>query len=116
MRKRILIADEIQLDGEFIRVDHLDRSPRAFIGRSLPTFDPTMTGWLEYRSGERVEVLFVPKRDVQEVRERAGHFSVVVNDEYDDDRPRKRVPGSAKGLLTVPDDFDDPIEDFSSYL
>ena len=27
-----------------------------------------------------------------------------------------RVPGSAKGLFTVPDDFDAPIEDFREYM
>jgi prevent-host-death family protein len=27
----------------------------------------------------------------------------------------ERVPGSAKGLFTVPDDFDAPLEDFSAY-
>jgi antitoxin (DNA-binding transcriptional repressor) of toxin-antitoxin stability system len=27
-----------------------------------------------------------------------------------------RVPGSAKGLFTVPDDFDEPLEDFRDYM
>lgn len=27
-----------------------------------------------------------------------------------------RVPGSAKGLFTVPDDFDAPLEDFRDYM
>ncbi|HEX8245954.1 MAG TPA: type II toxin-antitoxin system prevent-host-death family antitoxin [Longimicrobium sp.] len=27
-----------------------------------------------------------------------------------------RVPGSAKGLFTVPDDFDAPLEDFQDYM
>ncbi|HEX2092604.1 MAG TPA: type II toxin-antitoxin system prevent-host-death family antitoxin [Longimicrobiaceae bacterium] len=27
-----------------------------------------------------------------------------------------RTPGSAKGLFTVPDDFDAPIEDFREYM
>jgi prevent-host-death family protein len=27
-----------------------------------------------------------------------------------------RVPGSAKGMFTVPDDFDAPLEDFSDYM
>jgi prevent-host-death family protein len=26
-----------------------------------------------------------------------------------------RVPGSARGLFTVPDDFDAPVQDFSDY-
>jgi len=29
-----------------------------------------------------------------------------------DDLAGERVPGSAKGLFTVPDDFDAPLEDF----
>lgn len=28
----------------------------------------------------------------------------------------ERVPGSAKGLFTVPDDFDAPVEDFREYM
>jgi hypothetical protein len=27
-----------------------------------------------------------------------------------------RVAGSSKGLFTVPDDFDDPIDDFKEYM
>jgi prevent-host-death family protein len=27
-----------------------------------------------------------------------------------------RVPGSAKGLFTVPDDFDAPLDDFREYM
>jgi prevent-host-death family protein len=32
------------------------------------------------------------------------------------DTATERVPGSAKGLFTVPDDFDAPLEDFSDYM
>lgn len=28
----------------------------------------------------------------------------------------KRRPGSAKGLITIADDFDDPLEDFEEYM
>ena len=28
----------------------------------------------------------------------------------------ERVPGSAKGLFTVPDDFEAPLEDFRDYM
>jgi hypothetical protein len=28
----------------------------------------------------------------------------------------KRVPGSAKGLFVVPDDFDEPLDDFDDYM
>jgi prevent-host-death family protein len=30
--------------------------------------------------------------------------------------PPDRVPGSAKGLFTVPDDFDAPLDDFRDYM
>ena len=30
-------------------------------------------------------------------------------------RPARRQFGSARGLLTVPDDFDEPIEDMADY-
>jgi hypothetical protein len=34
-----------------------------------------------------------------------------------DEQPRKpRKAGSAKGLLVVPDDFDEPLEDFKGYM
>lgn len=32
------------------------------------------------------------------------------------DAPMERVPGSAKGMFRVPDDFDAPLEDFSDYM
>lgn len=37
-----------------------------------------------------------------------------VADERDSDYPRPLF-GSARGKLTVPDDFDDPLEDFKDY-
>jgi prevent-host-death family protein len=33
-----------------------------------------------------------------------------------EETPAERVPGSAKGLFTVPDDFDAPLEDFRDYM
>jgi prevent-host-death family protein len=33
-----------------------------------------------------------------------------------EEAPANRVPGSAKGLFTVPDDFDAPLEDFSEHM
>jgi antitoxin (DNA-binding transcriptional repressor) of toxin-antitoxin stability system len=30
--------------------------------------------------------------------------------------PANRTPGSAKGLFTVPDDFDAPLEDFREHM
>ncbi|HEX6038518.1 type II toxin-antitoxin system prevent-host-death family antitoxin [Longimicrobium sp.] len=29
---------------------------------------------------------------------------------------RRRKAGSARGLFTVPDDFDDPLDDFRDYM
>lgn len=29
---------------------------------------------------------------------------------------RRRQPGSAKGLITISDDFDEPLEDFRDYM
>jgi prevent-host-death family protein len=29
---------------------------------------------------------------------------------------RRRQPGSAKGLITISDDFDEPLEDFQDYM
>ena len=29
---------------------------------------------------------------------------------------RRRKPGSAKGLITISDDFDEPLEDFQDYM
>ncbi|HET7232940.1 MAG TPA: type II toxin-antitoxin system Phd/YefM family antitoxin [Longimicrobium sp.] len=34
----------------------------------------------------------------------------------EDSSRRDRVPGSAKGLFTVPDDFDAPLDDFRDYM
>lgn len=30
--------------------------------------------------------------------------------------PHKRVPGSAKGLIWIADDFDAPLDDFKEYM
>ena len=32
------------------------------------------------------------------------------------ERPRKRTFGSAKGLIEMADDFDEPLEDFREYM
>lgn len=32
------------------------------------------------------------------------------------ERPRKRVFGSAKGLIRMAEDFDEPLEDFREYM
>ena len=36
-----------------------------------------------------------------------------VNPEESENRPRF---GSAKGMVTIPDDFDEPLEDFKEYM
>ncbi len=33
-----------------------------------------------------------------------------------EEAPLDRTPGSAKGLFTVPDDFDAPLEDFREHM
>ncbi len=44
-------------------------------------------------------------------------FSVQVQELGEPDaRPRKRTFGSAKGLIKIADDFDDPLEDFREYM
>lgn len=30
--------------------------------------------------------------------------------------PRKRIPGGLKGKVTIPDDFNDPLEDLQDYM
>jgi|688.fasta_scaffold159470_2 mRNA-degrading endonuclease RelE of RelBE toxin-antitoxin system len=29
---------------------------------------------------------------------------------------KKRIAGLAKGMITIPDDFDEPLEDFKDYM
>lgn len=58
---------------------------------------------LPFPAGEAVEVIVLPAAPHAAPSEAAA------------DRPRRQA-GSAKGLITVPDDFDDPLEDFEPYM
>ena len=57
---------------------------------------------LPFPEGEAVEVIVLPAQGAATDRPPAT-------------RPRRQA-GSAKGLITVPDDFDDPLEDFEPYM
>ncbi len=116
MRKRVIIADEIQLDGEILKVESKTaRVLGSLVGRALAEPTGAVVGWFVGASGERSEIELVPRRDVVEItKNQSGRYQVVVGDARGP-APQKRVPGSAKGLLTVPDDFDAPIEDFRDY-
>ncbi len=61
---------------------------------------------LPFPAGEPVEVIVLPAPD----RGETG-----ASDRPAADRPRRQA-GSAKGLITVPDDFDDPLDDFKPYM
>ncbi len=54
---------------------------------------------LPFPEGEAVEVIVLP----------------AATDRQPAARPRRQA-GSAKGLITVPDDFDDPLDDFADYM
>ena len=53
---------------------------------------------LPFPAGEPVEVIVLPAPDRGSAK-----------------RPRRQA-GSAKGLITVPDDFDEPLDDFKPYM
>lgn len=55
---------------------------------------------LPFAEGDAVEVIVLPAPS---------------RDTTSSERPRRQA-GSAKGLITVPDDFDDPLEDFAPYM
>ncbi len=59
-----------------------------------------------------------PGRAERHARERLAGIRPValIQEAANCDRVPDRIPGSAKGLFTVPDDFDDPIEDFREYM
>lgn len=116
MRKRVIIADEIQLDGEFLKVEsNTARVLGSWVGRALAGPAGAVVGWFVGATGEQEEIELVPKRDILEItKSRSGRYKVVVGDDRGP-APRMRTPGSAKGLLTVPDDFDAPIADFRDY-
>jgi antitoxin (DNA-binding transcriptional repressor) of toxin-antitoxin stability system len=40
----------------------------------------------------------------------------LVREEKNPERLSKRVPGSAKGLIKLAEDFDDPLPDFADYM
>jgi len=68
------------------------------------------------RRGEEV-VIATDDMDQDEVRIVVNRPSVRTSSSDDDADADQPVPtfGSAKGKLTVPDDFDDPLEDFEDY-
>lgn len=37
-------------------------------------------------------------------------------EEKPSDKKRKHTPGLAKGMITIPDDFDAPLDDFKEYM
>jgi antitoxin (DNA-binding transcriptional repressor) of toxin-antitoxin stability system len=39
-----------------------------------------------------------------------------IDDELTDPPRGERIPGSAKGLFVIADNFDDPLEDFEEYM
>lgn len=61
---------------------------------------------LPFPAGEPVEVIVLPAPD-------RGEASA--SDRPAAERPRRQF-GSAKGLITVPDDFDEPLDDFKPYM
>ncbi len=62
----------------------------------------TVTG-LPFPEGEAVEVIVLPASRGEDTASPPA------------DRPRRQA-GSAKGLITVPDDFDDPLDEFEPYM
>ena len=60
---------------------------------------------LPFPEGEAVEVIVLPA---------AGRPQAPEADRSAKARPRRQF-GSAKGLITVPNDFDDPLDDFEPY-
>jgi antitoxin (DNA-binding transcriptional repressor) of toxin-antitoxin stability system len=40
---------------------------------------------------------------------------ITISDDFDENRPRRRA-GSAKDLISMSDDFDEPLEDFKEYM
>lgn len=55
-----------------------------------------------FPAGEAVEVIVLPAASAAPAEPKA-------------ERPRRQF-GSAKGLITIPDDFGDPIEGFEDYM
>ena len=60
---------------------------------------------LPFPEGEAVEVIVLP----------SARTEGAAPGDTPDVRTRRQF-GSAKGLLTVPDDFDDPLDDFADYM
>ena len=39
-----------------------------------------------------------------------------LSEESSTDTPKKRMPGGLKGRVTIPDDFNEPLEDLKDYM
>jgi len=56
----------------------------------------------------------------EDVRQQVLDFIEFLMQRKEDGDPQKKrktpVPGLAKGMVTVPDDFDAPLDDFKEYM
>jgi len=59
----------------------------------------------------------------EEVRKKVMAFIADLMEQWEGDHstpkpkaPKKMTPGLAAGMVTIPDDFDDPLDDFKEYV
>jgi hypothetical protein len=97
MSRREIEVDQLAAEGGFLVVKE---EPAAGVAAAI-------------RSNGKI-----PLNDVVEIRrEASGRYRVVIEFTGVEAGPSPaRVPGSAKGLFTVPDDFDAPLDEFSDYM
>jgi len=122
MSKREIRAERIAVEGDFVRVVQksmkgIAAAGGAIVGTLVGGPIGALVGALGAVGGKEGEIKLIPKSDVAEISmdPRTGEIRVVIDDDGEKS-PADRVPGSAKGMFTVPDDFDAPIADFRDYM
>lgn len=50
------------------------------------------------------------------VQKRTQVIITFITDETGLENPKKRMPGALKGKVTIPDDFNEPLEDLKDYM
>jgi antitoxin (DNA-binding transcriptional repressor) of toxin-antitoxin stability system len=82
---------------------------------STPTQREPMTVAVDIEDADLAQLIHEVEAGAEIVITKAGEpVARIVSAQPE--QPKGRVPGSAKGLFRVPDDFDAPLDDFKDYM
>ena len=121
MSRREIALNQLTIENGFLVVRDEPEAEAAAKGAKVGALIAGPAGAIAGINSQGEGKRLIPLRNLVEIRrEASGRYRVVIDVEQ---RPevaeaprRMRVPGSAKGQFTVPDDFDAPLDDFRDYM